>query len=115
MKRRSIGPPQTALIFLGTMVALAIIGGAAGLGVQWSVSALRKPPGVTAVQARVQTPPEPRLQVDPLADRQVMLGPDRLASTYGWTDKAQGRARIPVEAAMRLLAQQGWPEPEAGR
>jgi hypothetical protein len=115
MSRKPMGEAQTALVFLGVMVALAAIGGGAGLLMQAGFSRAQKPPALTTLQTRLQTPPEPRLQVDPLADRQVVLGPERLASTYGWTDQAKGRARIPVDAAMRLLAQRGWPSAEAGQ
>lgn len=115
MTRRTFGPADVALIFLGTMVGLSIIGGATGLLLLWGVSATRAPAGLTAIQARPERPPEPRLQVDPLADRRVVLGPERLASTWGWTDKARGRAHIPVDDAMQMLAGRGWPQPEAGR
>lgn len=114
MTFKPLTPPQTALVFLGVMAGLVLLGAATGWLMLWGFSATHPPPETTAVQAHVQTPPEPRLQVDPLADRQVMVGPDRLATTYGWTDHAQGRARTSVEAAMRLLAERGWPEPEAG-
>jgi hypothetical protein len=115
MSKASTGVTQTALIFLGVMIGLAIVGGATGLLLQMGVAGAERPPGFTALQARTQTPPQPRLQVDPLADRQAVLGPERLAATYGWTDKARGRAHVPVEVAMRLLAARGWPEPEAHR
>lgn len=115
MSRSPIGATQVALIFLSAMVGLAIAGGAAGLLLQTGVSRAQKPPGFTAVQTRTQTPPEPRLQVNSLADRQVVLGPERLASTWGWTDKARGRAHMPVDEAMKRLAERGWPDPEAGR
>ncbi len=115
MSRKPMNEARTALVFLGVMVALAVIGGAAGLLMQAGFAHAQKPPALTALQTRVQTPPEPRLQVDPLADRQVVLGPERLASTYGWTDQARGRAHIPVDDAIRLLAQRGWPSAEADR
>jgi hypothetical protein len=106
---------QTALVFLGVMAGLAVIGIGAGVALTKGADVVDRPPPATAVQARAQTPPEPRLQVDRLADRQVVLGPERLASTWGWTDKAHGRAHIPVEDAMRLMAQRGWPHAEAGQ
>ena len=115
MKRKAFGVTQVALVFLAVMVGLAMAGGAAGLLLQRSLAAFQPPPAATAAQARAQIPPEPRLQVDPLADRQVVHGPEARASTYGWADKARGRARIPVDAAMRVLAERGWPQPEPGR
>jgi hypothetical protein len=115
MSLKPLSVAQTALVFLGVMAGLAVIGVGAGLAVTKGAGVVDRQPPVTAIQARVQTPPLPRLQVDRLADRQVALGPERLATTYGWTDKANGRAHIPVEEAMRLLAQQGWPSPETGQ
>lgn len=114
MSRSGAKEARTALVFLGVMVALALVGGGAGLLMQAASSRAEKPPAFTAVQTRVQVPPEPRLQVDALADRQVVLGPEQRASTWGWTDQARGRAHVPVDAAMVLLAQRGWPNAEAG-
>ena len=57
------------------------------------------------------TPPEPRLQTDPAADLAAYMAKQReLLDSYGWVDRAQGIARIPIEEAMRRLAQQGIPE-----
>lgn len=66
-------------------------------------------------------PPLPRLQTtsyddwaDMEADQQEQL------STYAWEDRSQGRVRIPVEEAMRRIADEGLPTfppapaPEAG-
>lgn len=115
MSRSGPNVTLTALIFIGVMAGLPVVGIAAGLVLERGASRIEKPSAVTAIQSRPEVPPEPRLQVDPLADRQVVLGPERLASTWGWTDKAKGRARMPVDDAMRMLAQQGWPQPEPGQ
>lgn len=115
MSLKPLTVTQTALVFLGVLGGLAVIGVAAGAAMMKGAAVVDRPPAVSAIQARVQTPPEPRLQVDRLADRQVVLGPERLVSTYGWTDKAHGRARIPVDDAMRLLTERGWPSAEAGQ
>ena len=57
------------------------------------------------------TPPEPRLQTDPAADLATYMTKQReLLDSYGWVDRAHGIARIPIEEAMRRLAQQGIPE-----
>ncbi len=57
------------------------------------------------------TPPEPRLQTDPASDLAAYMTRQReLLDTYGWVDRAHGIARIPIEEAMRRLAQQGIPE-----
>lgn len=108
MSQRAFTVAQVALVFLGVIVGLAMAGGAVGLLMEQGFSKALAPAPVTAIQAHAQVPPEPRLQVDPLADRSAVLGPERRASTYG-------RGHIPVEQAMRQLAAQGWPQPEAGR
>lgn len=57
------------------------------------------------------TPPEPRLQTAPAADLAAYLSKERkLLGTYGWVDRAHGIAHIPIEEAMRRLAEQGIPE-----
>ncbi|MGE0717108.1 MAG: hypothetical protein AB7P02_16820 [Alphaproteobacteria bacterium] len=38
----------------------------------------------------------------------------RLAG-YAWTNRSAGRARIPIERAMEILAERGWPDGDAGR
>lgn len=115
MSLKPLNVAQTALVFLGVMAGLIVIGIGAGVALMRGAAVVDRPADVTAIQARPQRPPKPRLQVDALADRQVVLGPEKLASTYGWTDKVRGRAHIPVEDAMHRLAEQGWPMPEAGQ
>jgi hypothetical protein len=57
-----------------------------------------------------QTPPEPRLQASNNADLLAMQAEhDELLGSYGWVNQAQGRARIPIERAMELIAQRGLP------
>ena len=109
MSAKAFTVTQTALLFLGVMIGLTAIGEGAGVLMQRVYGAL-PPQSVTLQQAARQVPPEPRLEVDLLASRRAMVGPDRQAESYGWTDKANGRAHVPVEVAMRLMAQQGWPD-----
>lgn len=57
------------------------------------------------------TPPEPRLQTAPATDLANYMAKERkLLDSYGWVDREHGIARIPIEEAMRRLAQQGIPE-----
>ncbi len=57
------------------------------------------------------SPPEPRLQTAPAADLAAYLSKERkLLDSYGWVDRDHGIAHIPIEEAMRRLAQQGIPE-----
>ncbi len=105
MTQRVSGATGPALIFIGVMVGLAMAGGAVGLATTEGFARFNKPPPITAIQTAPQQSPEPRLQVDPLADRAVMAAPDRLAAQGG-------PGRLPVAEAMRRLAVEGWPETE---
>jgi hypothetical protein len=52
--------------------------------------------------------PEPRLQYSPNGDMAAFRKQEEAAvSSYGWVDKGNGVARIPVEEAMDLYLQQG--------
>lgn len=63
------------------------------------------------VAANLQrTPPEPRLEPNPLAPRLKMRAEeDRLLDSYGWIDKQAGVVRVPIGRAMDLLAERGLP------
>lgn len=54
-------------------------------------------------------PPAPRLQTAPRRDLVAYDAAEgRRLQTYGWTDRAQGRVRVPVAQAMRQVAAEGW-------
>jgi hypothetical protein len=71
----------------------------------------QSPQASPLVDTRVERqPPEPRLQASPRLD--VLQMRDRenlLAGSSAWTDQERGVARIPVEEAMRLMLQKGFP------
>lgn len=55
-------------------------------------------------------PPQPRLQFEP----QIDLGNYResqkeILSSYGWVDRQNGVVRIPIDRAMSLLLERGFP------
>ncbi len=57
-----------------------------------------------------QMPPGLRLQTDaPLDLKTYRDGQNKLLSGYGWADKQAGVVRIPVDRAMQLLLQKGYP------
>jgi hypothetical protein len=57
-----------------------------------------------------QIPPPPRIEVNPSIEVQDLRAyEDRILSTYGWTDKNAGVVRIPIEKAMELQLQRGFP------
>jgi hypothetical protein len=54
-------------------------------------------------------PSAPRLQIAPRRDLVAYDAAERRRlQTYGWSDRAQGRVRVPVDQAMRQVAAQGW-------
>jgi hypothetical protein len=54
-------------------------------------------------------PPAPRLQSAPRRDLVAYDSAERRQlRTYGWSDRAQGRVRVPIDQAMRQVAAQGW-------
>ena len=57
-----------------------------------------------------QLPPEPRLQTTAPQDlKQYREGQDDILGSYGWVDIKAGIVRIPVERAMEVLLQKGYP------
>ncbi len=74
----------------------------------------RPQPAPAAVAARPGTPlAEPRLEVKEGSGRPAI---DQAARAhlqgYGWIDQASGRVHIPIERAMQLLVEHGWPDPD---
>ena len=55
-------------------------------------------------------PPEPRLQVTAPTDlKHYKAAQDGALKSYGWVDRQAGVVRIPVERAMDILVQRGFP------
>jgi hypothetical protein len=66
------------------------------------------PPPPMARVDPARLPPAPRLQTLPAQDlAAVRAEEDRTLTTYGWVDERAGSVHIPIEEAMRLLAQRG--------
>jgi hypothetical protein len=65
----------------------------------------------TMVSANLRrTPPEPRLEPDPLVPRQFKEARERtVLESYGWVDRNAGVAHIPIDRAMDLLVEKGLP------
>jgi hypothetical protein len=57
-----------------------------------------------------RTPPEPRLEPNPLEPRQRLRArEDAVLTTAGWVDRGNAVVRIPIERAEELLVQRGLP------
>lgn len=96
-------PPRA--VALGVLGLFGLIGVAAlvvaGLFQLWSAapSAPSKP-----------DVPAPRLESREGEDRPALdAAAEAKLKGYGWTDRAAGKAHIPIERAMELQVQHGWP------
>ncbi|HEY1754945.1 MAG TPA: hypothetical protein VGG72_06085 [Bryobacteraceae bacterium] len=57
-----------------------------------------------------QFPPPPRIEVNPSTElEQLRQQEDQTLSTYGWIDRKAGRVRIPIDRAIDLQLQRGFP------
>lgn len=57
-----------------------------------------------------QLPPLPRLQISPEVDlKKFRAREDSLLHSYGWIMKDAGAVRIPIDRAMKLVAERGLP------
>jgi hypothetical protein len=53
-------------------------------------------------------PPQPRLQTDPSEDlAKFMADEDKRLNSYYWIDKKKGIVHIPIEQAMKQVAEEG--------
>jgi hypothetical protein len=67
-------------------------------------------PDVSAKQAQPQVPPEPRLEVAPAVELQTLRAhEDHVLSTYALVDPKDGKARVPIDRAIDMLAAKGLP------
>lgn len=101
---------KALIIFAASLSAVVI----AVAGLMWAASsALRgslaeqDPPQPILPAARVQPlPPQPRLQIRPEEDLRLLREKEEfLLSTFAWVDQASGLARVPIDTAMDLLAE----------
>jgi hypothetical protein len=57
---------------------------------------------------QVKEPPTPRLQTQPFKDvYQLKQGQRERLTTYGWVDQGAGVVHIPIDEAMRIMAERG--------
>ena len=92
------------LLLLVIIFALVIIGLFVALEGEFSASE------VTAFPVDTTSFQEPVLQIDPVADlKAYQAQEEEWLNSYGWVDEAAGIARIPIERAIEITAQQGLP------
>src|ERR1700676_5242250 len=57
-----------------------------------------------------QIPPAPRIEEHPAIElQQLRAQEDQTLSTYGWIDKSKGVVRIPLDRALELQMERGFP------
>ena len=96
-----------AICGVSLIVALALIPFMRLL--EWRSAQSDPPPSPLATTAP-QRPPAPRLQEAPFADIEALRAEQQeLMTSYGWIDPEAGVVRIPVDEAMRLIAERGLP------
>src|SRR5262245_60964972 len=113
VKHESTDAPLRLVVWSGVgiiiglvLVSLLVYGLVRGLSA-------RSPGATVEPMLGTQIPPEPRLQQDPAAEyRQLRAEEDRRLSTYGWVDQKSGTVHIPIERAIELQLQRGFPTAE---
>jgi hypothetical protein len=97
-------------VWLGVAVALSvgIVYGTfwlfEGREQTWNQEVQRFPLAV----GQVKEPPTPRLQTQPFKDVwQLKQGQMERLTSYGWVDQGTGVVHIPIDDAMRLVAERG--------
>jgi hypothetical protein len=75
-------------------------------------AARQPPPPVMKVDPEAMSVPLPNLQSLPNLDLTAFRAREEsVLHSYGWIDKDAGVVRIPIEEAMRILAERGLPAP----
>ena len=110
--------PGIALTAAGLAVTVALVYFLVS-GIFWYLAdhPLSAPrPNPMAETNQQQFPPVPRLEVHPTIEVQEMRSDeDKILSTYGWTDKEKGVVRVPIDRAMELQLERGFPTKPVGK
>jgi hypothetical protein len=106
--------PRLVAYSVLALLAGIVISGVIVAGVLWLVTP--SPPAIVPLSPlAAQLPPPPRLETSPEADRlQIEAKAQAMLGGYAWVDNAKGRVRVPIERAMKLLEEQGWPDAQGG-
>lgn len=114
-----IDAPVRAIVF--TLAGLAVGAVLVGLLVFGIFSYLADhpltaaPPNPMAMTGAQQFPPAPRIEDHPAVEIQELHeSENKILSTYGWTDKNNGIVRIPIDKAMDLQLERGFPTRKEG-
>jgi hypothetical protein len=99
-----------AAAMLGLVAICILASGALLAGRRGAAGSGRAAQAVASSSAGAPPAQAPRLQVAPEADlARFQEDKARVLHSYGWVDRAAGRVRIPIQAAIELTAQRGLP------
>ncbi len=91
------------------MVAAIVLGISVGLFRFFVARPAPAPPNPMA-SANDLLPPAPHIEDHPATElQQLRQEEDRVLSNYGWVDKKNGAVRIPIDRAIELQLQRGFP------
>lgn len=106
----AVGYKFAVWLFVSMIVSFGIVFGAFWFfeGQERSANeAAQKYPLATTVH---KEPPTPNLQKQPFKDvYELRQGENEKLSSYGWVDKDGGVTRIPIDRAMEIMLQRGFP------
>jgi len=104
--------PLRPIVLMGGAVALivaVVLALCVGVFDFFSDRPVLAPPNPMAAEAPA-FPPAPRIEVAPSIEyQQLRAQEDRILSTYGWIDRKAGTTRIPIDQAIDLQLQRGYP------
>lgn len=91
------------ILIIASFAAIALLLALAGAGVVDEANVLEDDPA-----SAFQLPPEPRLEQNPEVDgARIEEAANTQLAGYGWVNKRDGTAHIPIDRAMELLVEQG--------
>jgi hypothetical protein len=97
-----------AIVLVLTAVVVHI--GLYGLLEYYGVFSPRRTRAPGSPAAQEETTPLPRLQISPRTDlAEMRAAEEKELTTYGWADEEKRAVRIPIDQAMKLLAERGLP------
>jgi hypothetical protein len=105
--------PSIATTFAVWLAVAGLISGAIVYGTFWffegrAVVANEANQQFPLAVGQLKEPQGPQLQTQPFRDvYRLRLAEEERLTTYGWVDQATGVVRIPVDEAMRILAERG--------
>ena len=107
-ERSDLDPKRVTVVGLATLLSLGALAYAGTYLLFRYFNVREAPPGRSAASPPAELPPAPRLQTDPPVDLQGLRAREDLRlRSYGWVNREQGIARIPIDRAMDLLVERG--------